>query len=161
VRTNRERHACPIGKIVSSSTGSMIGRQDGGDSNVRLPWDATKQGPVLKAKGPSPARHSAESSCRLRPVSGGEGPLRGVGSRELVNIVRHRERPELASAAWERSYVQNKGFHLRADSLQDTALEVREQSGIRAIQHGGPRSEPPFCERPASQKNFAHKGVGA
>ncbi len=121
MRTLRELFSCAGGRTMGFYAGSMTGRKNGGGSGCRLPWDATKQGPVLKAEGPSPARRIAESSCRLRTTSGGEGPNRRVGSEGLATW-RDMERPGAASAIRECSYVLLSGFHQGAYWIGTIAL---------------------------------------
>lgn len=111
---------CQLGFNHATPGRSVIRSANGGGPNFWLPRDATKPlRAVLKAKAPSPARHIVESSCRLHRVSAGEGPKRGVGSEELVCA--DMERPELAQAARECSYVLSSGFHQRADTSDDTS----------------------------------------
>jgi hypothetical protein len=158
MRTHEE-HRCPNQSEVRLSSRSVIRSVDGGGPSIWLPWDAAKPGAVLKAKAPPPVRHSTESCCRLRTVSGGEGPKRGVGSEGLA-ISEDMERPELANAARESSYVLSSGFHQRAYDLQDTALGRPSQRGIRAIQHRGLDFRAISITRPGLKKIRA-RGTGA
>lgn len=67
--------AAVSGRFSSVISRPMTGRQTVAAWANWLPRVAAKPGAVLTAKAPPPARHSVESSRRLHPVSGGEGPV--------------------------------------------------------------------------------------
>lgn len=122
-------------------SGRSMNRLDNSSgSGVWLLLDAAKPRGVRKVEPRPPAGHAAESSHRLRPMSRGGGPKRGVGSEGH----HHRlglERPELAARRSGVFLCPSLGISPRVRSLgigrrrppeaTDRSLHPASESGYR------------------------------
>lgn len=148
---------CVLSENIGHLPGSVIRSENGGGPKTSwLPWDATKPGAVLKAKAPSPARHIAESSCRLRRVSAGEGLKRGVGSEGLAGA-KDMERPGFSKGVRECSYVLHSGSHQRALTVGRSTLG-RPFYSERPDFHGDFQAQK-HAARPSKKNRATGEGV--